>query len=129
MHHEGDAEDAEDNEDKVDAAEVALQHPFALLPVMASLRAHLLTKCGLLKVMGRLLPLLKEYLPISKSFVILKHKKYKFSIHEKFNEHLSLLNPFHPACHHLCLPHHGKDHKKTKSTLNKVSTKFFLFHR
>ena len=39
--HEGDAEDAEDDEDKVDAAEVALQDAFALLPVMASLRVHL----------------------------------------------------------------------------------------
>ena len=82
--HEGDAEDAEDDEDKVDAAEVPLKDAFALLPVMASLRVHLdsvtvslfvmtsllvhlLTKCRLLKVMWLPLPLLQEYLAVSKS--------------------------------------------------------------
>ena len=42
--------------------------------------------------------------------VITKYKIHKL-INSKIQKYLSLLNPFHPACHHLCLPHHGKDHK------------------
>ena len=56
--HEGDAEDAEDDEDKVDAAEVALQDALVLLSVVTHLRVHLLTKCGLLEVMGQFLALM-----------------------------------------------------------------------
>ena len=45
--HEGDAEDAKDDQDKVDAAEVALQDAFVLLPLITGLRVNLLPKRGL----------------------------------------------------------------------------------